>query len=1332
MSQLNSTDNIRLIQLFEHSVDTFPNNTALICNNVSLSYQELEFRTNQLANYLISLGIKEQHSVAILLDRSLESYLSILAVLKTGATYVPIETEYPDERVNYILADMPFHSVITSSSQFTRQTAIKFPNVVILDVVKDTIAQHSTERPSLTAIEPDQLCYVIYTSGSTGKPKGVEITHRNICHYVSVASQLYQMTPNDRVYQGFSLAFDASLEELWITFANGGTLITCISKDIRSGIGLIDFLNEQKVTVLSTVPTLLSTLYGDLPHLRLLILGGEACSSNLVSRWSRADLRIINTYGPTEATIIATYTECSLDKPITIGKPLPGYEVVIIDENLEEVPDGQQGELCIAGAGLARGYVNRPDLTSLKFINNATNPSQRLYRTGDLAMINTNRDIEFLGRIDDQIKLRGFRIELNEIETVMMGYSSVNQAVVALQNLEQPILVAYLHVNDNFNLQEFKIFLQQRLPHYMLPAAFELVDSFPLLASGKVNRKALPAPNKIAQTPHHVAPKTALEQQIATVWAEHLKQQAISIEDDFFYDLGGHSLSAAVIVSNLRKIPVMQSLSMLDLYQNPTIKQLAEKFNKAEPDIKVNEAHAKKNRTTTSHYYLCGIGQFFGCLLQYALRSWQLLAVILCYTWIVSNNTSFSKEAFFILLSLFVAMPIVSLAVTVCAKWILVGRVKPGVYKLWGWFYLRWWLTKRLEENIFSPQHLVGTPLLALYYRLLGAKIGKNCYIGTENIAIHDLITIGDNSSIGFDARLLGYVVEDGWLKIGAITIGENCFVGSRSVISINTTMSDNAHLDDMSMLPIGAHIPAHQFFSGSPACQTTAAPEHITNLSKNNSSPGRAKSIYYGALHYLCMVFVMVVYYLCYFPALWLISYFHEQTHYLFTLTLVAPIGAIIFLGLYYLGIGACKKILMNKITPGIYSLHSLYYLRQWTIVKLLDTVEVNVMADTLYFPYLLRFLGAKLGKRVEMGETPHLIPDLITIGDEGFTASAVALAWPSVHQGSIRYAPIQIGKRGFVGNDSLLPLGANVGEEGLLGCMSITPPNNQAAHHHTAWLGSPAVFLPRREEFSGYSDQEKFTPPKRLIKLRLAVEFAKIILPTTFTLVGLLNMLYGFKILSNNYSLTTTFCLFPIVEILVTMSLVSIVVMLKWLILGRLKPTSKPIWNAFIWKNDVIKYLHTYYIDPNFVDIILGTPFVATLFRCFGAKIGKRVFIDSSDFGECDLITIGDDVCINYQAVIQTHLYEDRIFKMSTININSGCNIGVASIVLYSTVMEKNSTLGDFSLLMKGERLLEHTNWQGIPAQHMSAHTHQQPRPEQLESPDDALVSDVPESIF
>ena len=1169
---------MQLHHFFERSVDSYSSNIALICDNSFISYQELESRANQLAHYLQTKKISKGSIVGILIERSVECYIAILATLKAGAAYVPIEVDYPEERINYIFSDLPFDAVLTSSALLAQKELV-WPTVFALDMLSAEISKQSTSRLTTAAeSNSDDLCYVIYTSGSTGKPKGVEIPQSSICHYVTEASALYAMSSSDRVYQGFSLAFDASLEEFWMALANGAALIACTAKEVRSGLGLISFLQQHQVSVFSTVPTLLSTLEGQLPDLRLLILGGETCPASLVKNWSRDGLRIVNTYGPTEATVIATYAECDPEKEITIGKPLPGYEILIVDEQLREVADGEEGELCIGGRALARGYVNRPDSTSEKFILNPANEKQRLYRTGDLVSKNEHGDLRFAGRIDDQIKLRGFRIELNEIETVIMQFDGVKQAVVSLQALDQPVLAAYLLLDNknSFDADALKAFLRDNLPDYMIPAAIEVLDSFPILSSGKVNRKALPKPILIQSAKVHRAAESELAKKIVRVWEHVLDCPNISVDANFFYDLGGHSLLAAKAISNLRKIPELKNISILDLYKNPTIAQLEQKFNELNANAPLEQAQTsnKKYRAPQWKYYLCGVGQFFGCILQYAVGTLQLLAVVLCYSWITSEYSIISRESQLAFLALFLSLPIISLFITICMKWILLGRVKPGKYPLWGWFYYRWWLVQKLQKNLFLAKFLVGSPLANIYYRLLGAKIGKNCYMGSMQIASHDLLTIGDNTSIGMDSRLYGYVVEDGWLNIGSIDIGSNCYIGPRAVVGINSIIEDNAVLDEMSMLTDQGFIPHGSYFAGSPALPGKLPKDHVVRGKVEVEESTMLENTLFGILHYLGVVFVMVMFYLCLIPGISLVSYYYDQNRYFATMFFAIPLGSVLFLSLYYLCIAVCKKILMDKVKPGQYPINSFYYLRHWIIGKMLDGDEVSIMADTLYMPAFLRLLGAKLGKGVEMGETPHIIPDLVTIEEGGFTASSVALAWPTVYRGAINFAPVSIGRRGFVGNVSLLSAGKAVGDGGLLGCLSVTPPGDLAKTANSAWLGSPAVYLPKRELFAGFSDKDTFFPSKKLYCTRLVIEFLRIILPTAFSLIVLFNMLYVLDYMLLNYSWAVTALVLPVSELFFTLCLVGVLVGLKWVMLGKLKSLTKPIWDSFIWKNDVIEY--------------------------------------------------------------------------------------------------------------------------------------------------------------
>ncbi len=496
--------------------------------------------------------------------------------------------------------------------------------------------------------------------------------------------------------------------------------------------------------------------------------------------------------------------------------------------------------------------------------------------------------------------------------------------------------------------------------------------------------------------------------------------------------------------------------------------------------------------------------------------------------------------------------------------------------------------------------------------------------------------------------------------------------------------------------------IASSSYYVGSPAVPTNLPDEHVVRRHKKKADISYPlQEVIFGIFHYMGLVFVMLTNYLCLIPSIIIITYFYENSFYWVTMLLAIPLGAIFFLLLRYLAIILCKKMILNRIKPGSYPLKSLYYIRHWIIGKMLDEDEIFIMADSLYFPMFLRRLGARLSKGVEMGETPHIIPDLVTIKEGGFTASSVGLAWPSIYDGIVTFSNVRVGKKGFVGNVSLVPGGKEIGDSGLLGCLSLPPYNNQSAVAHSSWLGSPAVLLPKRELFTGYSEQQTYNPPRKLYIIRLLIEFFRIILPTTLSFVILFNLLYILDYMLSTYSWKITALVLPVSELFITVALVGALVGLKWLLLGKLKPLTKPIWDIFIWKNDIIEYSYNYFINPHLTNKILGTPFALLIPRSMGTKAGKRVFTDSAEFSEFDLISLGDDVCINAETIIQTHLYEDRIFKVSQITINSDCNVGIGSIILYNTLMENNSSLGNLSLLMKGERLPSNTQWEGTPAQ-------------------------------
>src|SRR5271166_82095 len=495
----------RLDEVLEDACRRYADLTAVAADNTDISFRELSARANQMARFFLRQGVKPGDRVAVLLDRGIEAYVALFALLKVRAAYVPLDANHPPERVRFILSDAATSLVVTHLSLADRFADCETPTLVV-DGMRAEIAalDGAPLSDDERAPAPNSLCYVLYTSGTTGHPKGVAVAHASICNFVRVAAEHYGFGPGDRVYQGMSVAFDFSIEEIWVPLAAGATLVPNTAAISLFGEELADLLEERDVTCLCCVPTLLASIDRDLPKLRILLIGGEPCPPALVKRWSRPARVLLNSYGPTEATVTATLGIMSPGKPVTIGRPLPTYSIAILDPKRDVALElGEAGEIGIAGIGVAEGYLDRPELTAAKFVDDflalPNNPSGRIYRTGDLGRVNANGEIEYLGRIDTQIKLRGYRIELTEIESVLLETPEIAQVAVTTFEPEPgaPELIAYYSVKHGSPAPDrgaMVAHLRSRLPSYMTPSYLEPLPFIPTLVSNKADRERLPAP----------------------------------------------------------------------------------------------------------------------------------------------------------------------------------------------------------------------------------------------------------------------------------------------------------------------------------------------------------------------------------------------------------------------------------------------------------------------------------------------------------------------------------------------------------------------------------------------------------------------------------------------------------------------------------------------------------------------------------------------------------------------------------------------------------------------------------------------------------------------
>ena len=603
--------NLCIHHLIEQQVIKTPNAVAIAFQENSLTrqltYHQLNKQANQVAHHLKKLGVKPETLVGICVERSPAMIVGLLAILKAGGAYVPLDPTYPRERIALMLEDSQV-SVIVTQSQYASELPSHQASVVCLDT--DWLQIESENILNLKdAIAAENLAYIIYTSGSTGTPKGVMIEHQSLTNFVQAISQEYAVTSSDRLLQFASISFDVAVEEIFVSLVQGATLVLRSQEMLRSIPAFLQACQDLDLTVLNLPTAFWHQICVELPQVsipnsvRLVVIGSERALPRWLAAWKQhtsVHVRLINAYGPTEATVSSTL--CDLagpnavevgDRILPIGKAINNVQTYVLNLELQPVKVGTIGELYIAGTGLARGYLNRPDLTAIKFIHkpHGYNNSIRLYKTGDLVRCRPDGNLEFLDRSDHQEKIRGFRVELGEIETVLEQHSDVRQAIVIAREDDpgEKRLVGYIVSHSTTSISknvvpQLRSYLKGKLPSYMVPAAFVFINTLPLTPNGKVDRRALPAPNSDRPLLDEVfvSPRTLVEQNLAQLWSQVLRIAEIGIYDNFF-ELGGDSLRLTQLISQVETVN-QSVIPLLDFLKIPTIAGLASLVQRIYPD----------------------------------------------------------------------------------------------------------------------------------------------------------------------------------------------------------------------------------------------------------------------------------------------------------------------------------------------------------------------------------------------------------------------------------------------------------------------------------------------------------------------------------------------------------------------------------------------------------------------------------------------------------------------------------------------------------------------------------------------------------------------------
>ncbi|MCC3777386.1 Pls/PosA family non-ribosomal peptide synthetase [Streptomyces sp. UNOB3_S3] len=1324
-----------LAEYFEYACDKAPHRTAVICDGRRLGYAELDRRANRLAHLLRARGAGEGSRVGILLDRSADCYTALLAVLKAGAAYVPLDPSFPADRLAFIAHDAELSDLVTASSRSGRTRDLHCP-VLELDRAEELLARRPDTRPGVRP-GPSSLCYVIYTSGTTGRPKGVAVSHASIVNFLRVVAPIYRVRPEDRVYQGLSLAFDFAVEEIWPTWLAGATLVAGPGDDRRAGEGLNGFLIEHGITVLCCVPTLLMTLEAEVPTLRSLLVSGEACPPGLVRRWWRPGRRILNAYGPTEATVTATCGELAPDRPVTIGTPLPTYRVYILDEKLRPVARGESGEICIGGPGVALGYVNRPELTAERFVPNPVpgdrDRAPRVYRTGDRGRFTGAGELEYLGRTDTQVKIRGYRIELAEIETVLREDRAVGNAVVTPLEREGVAqgLIGYVtltgHAADRPSDEELRerlrVRLRNRLPGYMVPSFLEVLPEFPLLAADKVDRAALPAPVSpplARRTQPRTAPATPLERRLTALWQDILGAGGtdsdgggLSVEDDFFCDLGGHSMTAARLISRMRQDPAFGDVAMGDLYAHPTVRDLAAFIASARSQTPARETPAPPPlRHSTLRVAVCGIAQLMGLYLWLLLPSVAAVALLyrLFEAWRVPVRAPPAGSAldvaghlpmpvFLLLTAGWLVLTLGVLPLFVCR--LLMAGVRPGDYPLWGVTYLRFWLHGRVLAT--SPVALLpGSPLFAVCLRLLGARIGRGCHLSALFFPA-SLVEIGERTSVGYGARVQPYTVTGGRLRLGPVRIGSGCFVGANSVVLPGAVIGDGASVGEQSLVPEGQVVPAGEHWAGAPVTRRDATPPLLADMAARADDERPWPVPVLAGYAAGALLFTLVPLLSISVPPV-IVAGTAWRYGFAWACAAAAVAGPVAVLGICG-AVLLVKKALMRTAPAGLHIERGAFGVRKWISDGMLtqSLTLTHALYSTLYLVPFLRWLGARTGRWAEVATVSFVDPDMLVIGEQSFVAD-ISMVGPAVfHRGRIALAPAEVGRRAFVGNGALVPGSCRIGDNALLGVHSLAPETPLAPE--TTWLGSPAIFLPHREASKAFDPKLTYSPTRGLIAARLAIEYFRVTLPATIgALCGLGSLYLALRVAEASRPLVL-FLVAPALVLLAGLAATLVTVVIKWLVVGRYRPREEPLWSVWVRRTELVTGLFENLVVPAFLNLLTGTPWICWMLRLFGARIGRRVWLSTTYLTEFDLVEVGDDAAVGEVTSLQTHLFEDRVMKMSHVTVGASASVGVRSVVLYGARVGSGARLDSMSLVMKGESLPDGTSWRGIPARPATA---------------------------
>jgi amino acid adenylation domain-containing protein len=1302
-------------ELFEAQAAATPSHIAVIDGDCRVTYRELFNQTTLLAGRLIALGVGTDVPVCLLADRGADTIAAIYGILRAGGFYVPLDAGWPVGRIARVLADVAPPVLVTVAANADQVPDDYGGAVLLVDALTvDTGAAPPTGRRAT----PASAVYCLYTSGSAGDPKGVVVEHRGLVKRIQWLQDQYPLAANDRVLHRTPCGFGISEWELFWALPHGASIVVAAPAGHRDAVYLHRLMLEHRVSIGFFVPSMLALLLEHLEAegvnrslpLRLMFTCGEALTAETCSAFFRGfDARLVNLYGPTEADM--TFWECPRLGPgdtvetVPIGRPISNATAYVLDDNLRPLAIGATGQLYLGGATSARGYLNRPDLTATAFLPNPFGAG-RIYKTGDLARWRADGNLEFLGRADRQLKLRGYRIEPGDIESVLLRHPDVAQALVLLRGDDPAThqLVGYV-TPDNVDVERLLVICRAQLPPHMVPSGIVPMTRFPLTDRQKVDRAALrrisPRRRRSDDTPF-VPPRTDMERTIEQVWRGVLDiETPIDVEADFV-TLGGTSLLAGRATTLLRHATSV-NLPGTAMYTHPTIARLASLISQLEregddgtPVAPATPAARSRWRGDIPTSPTALLWQLAGIMLTPFTGDVAYVAVAYLLAYGVSRQYGSWVMAPAVVLAIVLETVVLAL-LALALKWLVLGRVRPGRHPVYGAYYLRWWLVTGVVNGVTTllANQLSGTVLFNVWYRLLGARVGRRVLLDTE-IETPDLVSLGDDVTIERETTINPATVQQGELILTPIAIGNGCRVAPRAHVTPGTSVPDWTSVGPLS----------------------TTTPGNATDMRPTGARrpvrPQTALHLFVGA------PLLLILFALPAIPEAYLLESIHDGL-----VTRLGPDGLLVFWAVmpwvYLFVLGECfflevvlmKRLVVGRFRPGPRSHTAWDCFRRWLIERLTH----NDLFDGAMAPWVgteilsikYRMLGARIGRRVAIDYFGAIEHDMVTVGDNCMFGAGVTL----VTSDDEETRPIMIERGANVLDTCCLMPGVTVMEGALCGSSTLGPKGHTFPAHSVSTGnrgGTPVLLRQRKDDIaadpSGIPSDEqtliararqRHASTRSWLGYNLWVVLSGAIWTPVENLMLLGLLLFWLRSGLETWALVL---LTPPVYLGFNVLHALVVCAAKWLLTGRIRAGNYPFYGWFHFRWAML--IHVLNSASGFTDLLGGTVFAGLYNRMLGTRVGKNTCLMATAFRtrEPDLVEVGDETSVNDDALLSCHTVENMVLKLAPARTGRGCTLRGGAVLMPGAAMEEGAVLLEQSQVLKGETVPAGTVWAGLPA--------------------------------